>query len=385
MIEGILFIACSVVLGMTTIMAVRFYRASRLFLPRQAAPVLSDTSLPSVTVCIPARNEMYSLTECLERVIASSYEKMEIIVLDDASKDKTSTLIKSFAHSGVRFIESAKLPKGWLGKNHSLERLLKEASGTYILYLDVDTRIEVDTMTQLVQRAVSENAAMVSVLPRREDGWRASVVWSPLRYYWELLFHTKQKPAVASSAWLIHRETLQKEFNGFEQVKQYVKPESFFARALAATSRYRFYIGTPALGVAYEKKWRSQLATSTRLLFPLLGNSIPVSIFAALDLLLFVVPILTLAGGFVFGWGAIHIVAGIAVLASTILYSVYTRLVWRRGWLLGALLWPFVAVQEAILVVVSMIRYKTNSVTWKGRPIEATDDVSITTSSVVQN
>ena len=64
------------------------------------------------------------MNDCLERVVASTYPKLEIIVLDDHSQDNTSALIKSFAHKGVRFVEGTKLPEGWLGKNHALQLLL---------------------------------------------------------------------------------------------------------------------------------------------------------------------------------------------------------------------------------------------------------------------
>ena len=45
------------------------------------------------------------MTDALHRVIASTYPKLEIIVLDDLSADKTPALIKAFAQDGVRFIE----------------------------------------------------------------------------------------------------------------------------------------------------------------------------------------------------------------------------------------------------------------------------------------
>ena len=79
------------------------------------------------------------MTDALHRVIASTYPKLEIIVLDDLSADKTPALIKAFAQDGVRFIEGGPVPKDWLGKNHALDTLLRQASGTYVLFLDVES------------------------------------------------------------------------------------------------------------------------------------------------------------------------------------------------------------------------------------------------------
>lgn len=129
-----IFITISCVLtGILVLFTVQLWRS----LKRTAVPKLTEVSTtgPSVSVCIPARNETHAMTQCLERVLASDYEKLEVIVFDDNSADDTSVLVKSFAHAGVRFIPGKKLPEGWLGKNHALEVLAQEASGTYIIFL----------------------------------------------------------------------------------------------------------------------------------------------------------------------------------------------------------------------------------------------------------
>src|SRR5690606_12928997 len=101
----------------------------------------SSQEYPSVSICIPARNETHAMAECLERVLKSDYKKLEVLVFDDNSKDDTSAIIRSFAQAGVRFVAGTELPEGWLGKNHALDVLSKEASGTYVLFMAVDTII----------------------------------------------------------------------------------------------------------------------------------------------------------------------------------------------------------------------------------------------------
>ena len=49
--------------------------------------------------------------------IASDYPKLEIIVLDDCSQDRTAEIIRNFAHDGVRFIQSEDNKDNWLDKN----------------------------------------------------------------------------------------------------------------------------------------------------------------------------------------------------------------------------------------------------------------------------
>ena len=370
MFEGILYISYGVLLIVAGLMIRQLRFAMKHFTPPifDSKPA-KEADLPSVSVCIPARNEMHALAECLGKVIASDYQKLEIIVLDDASADDTSSMIKSFAKDGVRFVEGKALPEGWLGKNHALQGLLREASGSYILFMDVDTRIAPDAISNLVRYALSQRAAMVSVLPRREDSWRASVLFSPLRYFWEILFHSKSSPATASNAWLVNRHVLLERFNGFEGLKTVVQPESQLSTSLATANDYRFLIGTRAFGVAYEKKWRSQLVTSTRLLFPLLENQLSLAIVAIFDLCILLVPAFVLFSLFFNEVGMVHIVGFIVALLYAGMYGWYLRRVWNKGVLLGAMLWPVALLQEIILVIASIYQYTRRTVKWKGRKV----------------
>ena len=367
MLEAILFILYGV---LALIFALGAWRLQYAFKHFQLTPILKSdhsTHKPSVTVCIPARNEHHAMTECLERVIASDYPKLEIIVLDDLSGDNTPTLIKAYAHQGVRFVEGTSLPEGWLGKNHALQGLIKEASGTYILFMDVDTRIEPDSITQLVDYAIGQEVLMVSVLPQRVDGRRFSVIFSTLRYFWELMFHRASSPATTSNAWMIHRHTLLERWQGFDSFKDAIQPESRFSAALMAEGQYRFVMSNPALGISYEKKWRSQIDTSIRLLFPLLGAQAANGIIAILDLLILASPLFIIIAGFITGFGVHQIIATVFWLLFAGLYASYLRRIWKRGWLLGALAWPLVVLQEAVIIGLSIERYLNKKVTWKGR------------------
>lgn len=373
MLEVSIYIADAVLVLILSIMARQLFTAFKHHAaPKYASKLGSEVDLPSVTVCIPARNEYHALTDCLQRVLASTYERIEIIVLDDASGDNTSALIKSFASEGVRFIHGSKLPDGWLGKNHALQGLLEEASGSYVLFMDVDTVLRPKAIENMVRYSLSHRASMLSVLPRREDGIRASVVASPLRYFWELVFHRRLWPATASNAWLIRRDVLLQRFDGFKAFKNTAQPEAKIAAELSATHEYRFLVGSEAFGVGYEKKWRSQLVTSVRLLYPILGKQIALSIIAILDLLLMLVPFIVL-GVFAFGYAVsplLGIVNLIIALGFCALYGLYTYKVWQKGWLLGAVLWPLIIIQEVLLIVASATQYQRRTVKWKGRLIQ---------------
>ncbi len=325
--------------------------------------------LPSVSVCIPARNEMHSLSECLEAVLASDYRKLEVIVFDDNSGDDTSIIVRSFAHAGVRFVPGTELPDGWLGKNHALEVLAKEASGAYALFLDVDTRIQPTTISRLMEHITVEDLVMLSVIPQRSDMLRASVLLSPLRYFWQLVLYSKGSPATSSSLWMIRRELFLDSMGGFVPHKDEVEPEAHIAALLA--NKYDCIVSDATLGVGYEKKWTSQLETSRRVLYPMAGGK-PWRGILALAILLFLnVPFFVFIAALLLHSTSTSIVALVIELVFIVLYGVYTFRVWRTVWWLGAILWPVIVMQEMLLFAFSMLGYMRGTVTWKGRLITA--------------
>lgn len=375
MLEGIIYVSYGVLTLLLGGMGRQVGRAYRTFSPERYTSRLDvngEIDLPSVTVCIPMRNEQHALINSLQSVLASTYPRLEILVLDDNSKDDTSALIKSFASEGVRFIPGEPLPSGWLGKNHALQELLDTASGSYLFFMDVDTLLEPQSIEQIVRYMLSKRVTMVSVLPRREDAWRMSVLFSPLRMFWEVVFHRRLAPASANHAWMIRRSSLVKHFSGFQELKNIAQPESKFAAELAKTNEYRFIIGTKNLGVSYEKKWHSQLETSRRLLYPMLGKKKVLALWALVDLFLFLVPYVVIITMLVTPSLFVPLLFWLSVffcLSSSVVYGIYTKRVWNRGFIIGALLWPLLVIQEIILVVASIIGYARGTVTWKGRTI----------------
>lgn len=325
--------------------------------------------LPTISVCLPARNETNSMSECLERVLASDYPKMEVIVLDDDSSDNTSYIIKAFAHAGVRFVQGSERPDDWLGKNYSLEALLDEASGDYVVFMDVDTRIEPQTIRLMVERAIEGRRAMISVIPQRHDTYRPSAWLATMRYFWEIVLDSKQSPGSSSAIWLADRKLLKDNLGGFSRWRDEVQPERYIASEMAKVEAYQLIISTPSLGVSFVKKWSSQIETGRRLLLPRFNNSIGNSVLGIGLLFAVILPPSIALWSIIMG-GSIELwpSAGISVLIL-IAFVLYCGLVWRsRSWI-GALVAPYVVWQEMFLLISSILGYKFGTITWKGRPV----------------
>jgi glycosyltransferase involved in cell wall biosynthesis len=353
---AIVFLACR------TIRALQSHAISRLSLIR-------STNLPTVSVCIAARNETQVLAQCLERIVRSDYAKLEILVLDDSSTDDTSLIIKSFANAGVRFIPGKSLPNGWLGKNHAYKTLADEASGDLILFMDVDTVISPSTVSQLVALQTGSGKSMLSVLPRREDTARISAVFGTMRYYWELLLGTRDYPPVSSALWMIDADTLRASDFSWTSYGMSVRPERHIARKLPSNNYY-YLIGTKNLGVAYEKKLRSQFDTAIRLYYPATNRRVVTWIVSSTVLAALLVPVL--AGvAFVNNLGVVAWSFVLAVIMAAT-FGIFTHVTYGgKAKAIRIVIGPLLITQELALLAMSYIRYLTGTVTWKGRSVTA--------------
>lgn len=316
--------------------------------------------MPSVSVCIAARNETHAMTQCLERVIATEYPKLEVIVLDDGSRDDTSILIKSFAHAGVRFVEGKPLQDGWLGKNHAQNVLAREASGKFVLFLDVDTLIDRHTISRLIQYTGREDASMASIIPVRNDQWHGSTIFATMRYFWTVMRFRASKPRAAANAWLIDRELLLERFANDMTLPLSMEVETTIARHVAQTKKYRLIISNSWLGLRYEKQWSSQIETSIRLLYPQSGKQVAQVALLVAALALALTPYVV---SFFTPWAL-----ALVVLQYFVAYY-YLAHIWVRYRFVGALILPYTLLQEIILLIMSAYKYNFGTITWKGRPI----------------
>lgn len=339
----------------------KLLRAFRLLrIPEEQ--VKDPAKLPTVSICIPARNETHAMTQCLERVVASEYPKLEIIVLDDGSRDDTSVLIKSFAHAGVRFVEGKPLPDGWLGKNYAQSILANEASGRYIFFLDVDTLIDRYTVTRAVNYMMTRRSKMISVIPIRSDSWQTSNLMTTMRHFWILVRSSMTHPRAASNTWIIDRKFLLEQLETNTTLPLSMLMETSLAHVLAPSREYRLVMSNPWLGIRYEKRWSSQIETSIRLLYPQCDAYV-------LQVLWLIVLLGAALIPYAIVWWQPWALSLIALQFAVAYY--YLTKVWIRYRLAGALLVPLTIAQEIWLLVLSVYHYKSGTVTWKGRPIQA--------------
>lgn len=90
--------------------------------------------MPLVTVFIPVYNAEYYLKECIDSVLAQTYQKFEIVLVDDGSVDKSLEIMESYDDERIRVYQNDKNR----GIPYTRNRGLKLARGKYIAFLDAD-------------------------------------------------------------------------------------------------------------------------------------------------------------------------------------------------------------------------------------------------------
>lgn len=336
----------------------------------------SGQELPSLTVAIPARNETTDLEECLQSLSASTYPKLEIIVLDDCSQNKrTPEIIRSFAHAGIQFIAGTTPSDSWLAKNHAYAQLAEAANGELLLFCGVDTRFEPDSLSVLVRTLLQKNKKMLSILPgnvRPKSSDVISWIIQPNRYAWELGLPRRllQRPPVLSTCWLITREALQAA-GGFQAVRRKGVPESYFARTIAgAEDGYSFLQSDKDIGLSSRKLPEEQKATAIRTRYlqlhrrPELVALIGLLEFTALSL-----PLVLFLAALANGEWALAAMAGSSLLITMVAYGKIVNLTYRGFTLKGVWLSPIAALYDIGLLNYSMWLYEFREVLWKGRNV----------------
>ncbi len=124
-----------------------------------------------LSVIIPARNEARTIETVLESVSRSTYQPLEIIVVDDRSTDETAAIVAQHAarDDRIRLLHGKDLPAGggWFGKPWACHQGYAAASGDILVFTDADTRHEPALLAHAVGAMVERSADLVTVAPHQ--------------------------------------------------------------------------------------------------------------------------------------------------------------------------------------------------------------------------
>jgi succinoglycan biosynthesis protein ExoA len=126
-------------------------------------PAPSEIEWPSVSVVVPARNEERNIGRCLAAILSQDYRKgkVEVIVADAMSTDRTREVIASAAVNGipVRVIANP-----GLGRAQGLNAAIRASSGRVIVRVDARSLIGPDYISRCVRALLQTGADNVGAV-----------------------------------------------------------------------------------------------------------------------------------------------------------------------------------------------------------------------------
>lgn len=119
----------------------------------------ADAECPRISILLAARDEEEKLPGALATLMEIDYPNLEVIAVDDRSKDATGRILDDFAatHSRLRVVHVTELPSGWLGKPHALQKAYETSSGEWLLFTDADVRFKRDALRRAFSLAKERN------------------------------------------------------------------------------------------------------------------------------------------------------------------------------------------------------------------------------------
>jgi glycosyltransferase involved in cell wall biosynthesis len=142
-------------------------------------------TLATVSVLIPARNEERSIAAAVESVLSSRGIDFEIVVLDDASTDRTAAIVAEIAAQDhrVRLERAPPLPAEWNGKQHACYTLASLARYETFCFLDADVHLQPDALARMAAFLGASHSDLVSGFPHQETGTLLEWLLLPLIHF----------------------------------------------------------------------------------------------------------------------------------------------------------------------------------------------------------
>lgn len=343
---------------------------------------------PLLSAIVPARNEAHNIDKCARSILASSYPRLELIIVDDHSTDGTGAIALALAAADVRVrvVTPDALPDGWFGKQWACWSGAGQASGDVLCFFDADTHQQPDFLARAVNVMRSRDAHLFTAMGAQETGsfWEHVVqpqVFSMMlmRYGGTERMNRSRKPEekIANGQCILIDRAAYFETGGHEAVKHFVAEDMALAQRFCV-------MGKTSVAVIATESFSTRMYTSLHELVMGWSKNLFVAGFDAMPggklgrrLYPFVMlgpavmglaPPLALVAGLLGGapdvvlWGAI---TSFALLVWWLVLNIAIRVPVRY-----ALLYPLGASVLFYIMLRALLRGR--NVRWKGRDYVAT-------------
>lgn len=91
---------------------------------------------PLISIILPIHNSSHHLRDCIRSLLSQSYRNIEILAIDDDSKDDSYKTLRLFAKKDKRLKVSRNVKRYGIGT--TLNRIIKKTKGSFIAFMDAE-------------------------------------------------------------------------------------------------------------------------------------------------------------------------------------------------------------------------------------------------------
>jgi glycosyltransferase involved in cell wall biosynthesis len=332
-----------------------------------------------LSVIVPARNEERNLPVCLTSLVAQSVEGFrlgqdwELIVVDDASADRTREVAEGFA--GVRVLAAPALEIGeFTGKNGACWFGAGEAKGRWLLFTDADTVHEPGNLLRALGEAEKYGVSLLSYSPRQivQGFWQRALmplVFSELAAVYSMaeVNDPAKRLAAANGQFLMVERGAYFAVGGHKAVGRKVLEDVELARNVKDSKRViRFRYAADALSTRMYRGFGDMVEGWTKNLALLFPHALALAVWRVIDLGLLLLPMVLIPLGYRPAWQVLVI----WVIWVRTLFRFYSRVAKSNFSPLDCAVSPIALPLFVFLLVRSWMQHHLfHRVAWKGREI----------------
>ncbi len=353
-------------------------RAGREAVLREDEPGAARDELPPLTVIVAGKDEEANIGRCVEGLLRQDYPRLQVIIVNDRSGDRTGAIIDGFAARDPRMLalHVRELRPGWFGKNNAMREGTERATSDWLCYSDADCTYDSTRLLSSAMRlALREKVDFLSVLPHLETSslWEKIIqpVAGAVMVFWfppQRVNDPRCATAYANGAFMLLPRRTYDAIGQHEAVKDTLNEDMHMARRVKqAGLRLRVIRGGDLYRVrmytGFKQIWRgwSRIFYGCFGTFPRLLASVAVLLIVSLS------PYLTVWAGILGGTERAWLSAAgaIAIASQMSIMRRFYRLTGNPGaWFLT---YPFGAVLCVAMLMNAMGRLGgRNATTWRG-------------------
>jgi glycosyltransferase involved in cell wall biosynthesis len=352
---------------------------------------LTQETLPSnpppVTTIVPARNEERNITRCVEGLLRQDYPSLEMVFVDDDSRDATPDILAHFAQgdSRIRVFGTGGKPEDWNGKQWACHSGYRAAGGDWLCFMDADTYAEPELISRTVAFALANDIDFLTMQP-----------WYEIRELWERIIlpvglpplllasppHRVNDPddsaVMANGQFILVRREVYENAGGHAGVRSKMMDDfSLSEKVFEAGHRVYIVDGTDVMRVRLyanlREIWNGWLKAAVEISG---GWAKTLGIFM-INLLTNILPFVVLVAALLMGNRDAALIMGLTIIGEMVYYGAIRMLAFRAPpW--SAVTYPLGGLIVTGMMLDGMFRLATGQeIKWKDRPVMGTPEAPI--------